>query len=210
MGFCAHLIGFHWLVYTISAFGGFPYPISVLIFLLYAALQAIQMMIFALLVRSVGFGPLHIYPALFWVPLEFLFPLLFPWHIANSQVSFTWFIQTADLVGPYGASFVVVWFNATVFNLATAKKEERRASLLPFAYAALSVLVSLAYGVQRLASISEEIAGARKISVASVQGNVDIDMKWNPDAGAEEPRQAPRANRAIGSGGAGDLAGVVG
>ncbi len=180
MGFCAHLIGFHWLVYTISAFGGFPYPISVLIFLLYAALQAIQMMIFALLVRSVGFGPLFIWPALFWVPLEFLFPLLFPWHIANSQVSFSWFIQTADLVGPYGASFVVVWFNATLFRVATAKKEERQATLLPFAYAALSVIISLAYGIQRLASISEEIAGAQKVSVASVQGNVDIDMKWNP------------------------------
>jgi len=180
MGFCAHLIGFHWLVYTISAFGGFPYAVSVLVFLLYAALQALQMAIFALLVRSVGFGPLHIFPALFWVPLEFLFPLLFPWHIANSQVAFAWFIQTADLVGPYGASFVVVWFNAAVFRLATAKKEDRWSSLLPFAYAALSVLVSLVYGVQRLESVSEEIAGARKISVASVQGNVDIDMKWNP------------------------------
>ena len=43
MGFVAHLIGFHWLVYTISAFGGFPYSISAIVFLLYAALQAIQM-----------------------------------------------------------------------------------------------------------------------------------------------------------------------
>ena len=57
MGFVAHLIGFHWLVYTISAFGGFPYSISAIVFLLYAALQAIQMALFALLVRSVGLGP---------------------------------------------------------------------------------------------------------------------------------------------------------
>ncbi|HVO92307.1 MAG TPA: apolipoprotein N-acyltransferase [Terriglobales bacterium] len=180
MGFCAHLIGFHWLVYTISAFGGFPYAISALIFLIYAGLQALQMTIFALLVRGIGFGPLQIFPALFWVPLEFLFPLLFPWHIANSQVSFSWFTQTADLVGPYGASFIVVWFNASVFKLITANKEGRRAGLLPLAYAALSILVSVVYGVQRLQSIAAEMASARKISVAAVQGNVDIDMKWNP------------------------------
>ena len=29
MGVCAHLIGFYWLVYTISAFGGFPYAVSI-------------------------------------------------------------------------------------------------------------------------------------------------------------------------------------
>ena len=44
--------------HTISAFGGFPYSISAIVFLLYAALQAIQMALFALLVRSVGLGPL--------------------------------------------------------------------------------------------------------------------------------------------------------
>ena len=69
MGFAAHLMGFHWLTYTISAFGGFPYAVSVLVFIAYAALQAIQMALFALLVRSIGFGPLKIFPALFWLPL---------------------------------------------------------------------------------------------------------------------------------------------
>ena len=70
MGFAAHLIGFHWLVYTISVFGGFPYAVSVVVFILYAALQAVQMALFALLVRSIGAGPLKIFPALFWVPLD--------------------------------------------------------------------------------------------------------------------------------------------
>ncbi|MGH7853876.1 MAG: apolipoprotein N-acyltransferase, partial [Candidatus Binatia bacterium] len=180
MGFAAHLLGFYWLVYTISAFGGFPYAVSVLVFVLYAALQAIQMALFALLVRGAGFGPLKIFPALFWVPLEFLFPLLFPWHVANSQVAFSWFIQTADLVGPYGASFIVVWSNAAIFHAWFARKEQGSRRYLPIAYAALAVIVSLVYGVGRLQSIGEEMAAARKLSVAAVQGNVDIDMKWNP------------------------------
>jgi apolipoprotein N-acyltransferase len=138
------------------------------------------MAIFALLVRGVGFGPVQIFPALFWVPLEFLFPLLFPWHVANSQVSFSWFIQTADLVGPYGASFVILWCNAVIYNVLFAQSAQRIERLWPLTYAALSVIISLVYGVQRLASIEEEMAGARKLSVAAVQGNVDIDMKWDP------------------------------
>ena len=123
MGLSAHLIGFHWLTYTISAFGGFPYPVSVIVFIFYAALQAIQMALFALLIRAIGFGPLGIFPALFWMPLEFLYPLLFPWYLANSQVSFLWLIQSADLVGPYGCGFVVMWCNAAIYQAAFAAKQ---------------------------------------------------------------------------------------
>ncbi len=180
MGFAAHLIGFHWLTYTISAFGGFPYAVSVLVFFAYAALQALQMALFAWFLRVGGFGPLAIFPAVFWVPLEFLFPLLFPWHVANSQIAFSWIVQSADLVGPYGASFMVVWVSAAIYCAIRSKIERRPLPWLPFAYAALGVVVSIVYGVQRLAAVDEEMAGARKLSVAAVQGNVDIDMKWNP------------------------------
>jgi apolipoprotein N-acyltransferase len=180
MGFAAHLIGFHWLVYTISAFGEFPYAVSVVVFIFYAALQAIQMAIFVLLLRIAGFGPLQIFPAVFWIALEFLFPLLFPWHVANSQVLFSRFIQSADLVGPYGASFIILWVNGAVYRAAFAMKEKPWAKWLPIAYSGLSMIISVLYGFQRLESVTEEMAGARKLSVAAVQGNVDIDLKWNP------------------------------
>ena len=180
MGFVAHLIGFHWLVYTISAFGGFPYSISAIVFLLYAALQAIQMALFALLVRSVGLGPLCIFPAVFWVALEFLFPLLFPWHVANSQVSFLWFIQSADLVGPYGAGFIVVWFNAALFQALVAREQEPSVRFLPLGCSVFVIALSLVYGFQRIESVGEDMATARKLPVAAVQGNVDIDLKWDP------------------------------
>ena len=179
MGLVAHLIGFHWLTYTISVFGGLPFAVSCIVFVLYAALQGIQMALFALLVRSIGFGPLLIFPALFWVPLEFLFPLLFPWYIANSQVAFLWMNQTADLVGPYGTGFIVMWFSAALYRALFTSAEPRK-KILPLAYASLAIVVAVVYGFQRLQSVGDEIAGARKLSVGVVQGNVDIDMKWNP------------------------------
>ena len=179
-GTIAHLIGFHWLVYTINVFGGFPYSISTLVFLVYAILQGAQMAIFASLVRRFGFGPLQILPAVFWVALEFWFPLLFPWYLANSQVSFSLFIQTADLVGPYGASFLLMWFNAAAFRIVYPGDEARRSHLPALAYCAVIVVMSLVYGYQRLGAVGQEIVAAPKLPVAAVQGNIDIDLKWNP------------------------------
>ena len=207
MGLAAHLIGFHWLTYTISVFGGFPFAVSVVVFVLYAALQGIQMALFALLVRSIGFGPLMIFPALFWVPCEFFFPLLFPWYIANSQVSFLWVIQTADLVGPYGTGFIVMWFNAALYHALFASAEPRK-KFLPLAYACLAILVALVYGFQRLQSVGDEMAGARKLSVGAVQGNVDIDMKWNPVLAQKNLDQHRQLTDELACRAAGDLAGV--
>ena len=180
MGIAAHLIGFYWLVYTISAFGGFPYAVSVIVFVLYAALQAIQLAIFALFLRAAGPGPLCLFAPMFWVAVEFCFPLLFPWHVANSQVSFLWFIQSADLVGPYGASFIVVWFNAALLHALISRQHAPPARLLPLGCAVLAAALSLLYGFQRLEIVGEEMAAARKLPVAAVQGNVDIDLKWDP------------------------------
>src|SRR5918996_4292267 len=64
-GWVTYLIGFYWLIHTISVFGGFPYPVSAVVFLIYAALQGLQIAIFALLVKRFGFGPLYFFPPLF-------------------------------------------------------------------------------------------------------------------------------------------------
>jgi len=180
MGIAAHLIGFYWLVHTISAFGGFPYPVSVIVFVVYAALQAIELAIFALFLRAAGLGPLCLFAPVFWVAVEFCFPLLFPWHVANSQVSFLWFIQSADLVGPYAASFIVVWFNAALLHALISRERPSPVRFLPLGCAILAVALSLVYGYQRLQIVGAEMASARKLSVAAVQGNVDIDLKWDP------------------------------
>ena len=74
MGITITLLGFYWLVYTISVFGGFSYGLSVLIFLLYAVLEGLQIALFALLVSRFGLGPLNLSPPLFWVAIEFWFP----------------------------------------------------------------------------------------------------------------------------------------
>jgi apolipoprotein N-acyltransferase len=179
-GFVAHVIGFYWLVYTINVFGGFPYSISTVVFLIYAALQGLQMAIFAFLVRSIGWGPWQIFPALFWVSIEFLFPLLFPWRLANSQSSFSWFIQTADLVGSYGASFLLMWCNAIVADVLFKKDRGSKAHCIPAAVCSACIIASLIYGWVRLNQLTAQMKTAAKLTVAAVQGNIGVGMKWDP------------------------------
>jgi apolipoprotein N-acyltransferase len=175
-----HLLGFYWLVYTISVFGGFPYPVSGLVFLVYAALQGLQLLLFALLVKRCGLGPFCLFPPLFWISIEFWFPLLFPWYLSNSQVLFKSFIQNADLVGPYGASFVIMWFNAACYGLLVSWRAKRSVRWQPMTAAVVLTGLSVAYGLVRLQNVAVEMAAAKKLKVAAVQGNIDVDLKWNP------------------------------
>ena len=178
-GAVANLLGFYWIDYTIRVFGGFPHGVSEFIFFVFIAYGALPVALFALLVRLCGFGPLCLYPALFWVALEFCFPLLFPWHLANSQSEFLSFIQTADLVGPYGTSFLLVWLHTVLAAAIFAR--EREGSAYVRAAVALSALLAAAllYGHWRLRSIESEITAAPALKVAAVQGDINIRHKWD-------------------------------
>jgi apolipoprotein N-acyltransferase len=178
--FIGHLIGFHWLVYTINVFGGFAYPISAIVFLIYAALQAIQMGIFAFLMRRFGRGPGQIFPPLFWVSMEFSFPLLFPWHLANTQSSFSWLIQTADLTGAYSAGFLIMWFNAIIADALFKTVRDTKTLWISTVIFPACFVASLIYGFFRLNQVTAQLATAGKLSVAAVQGNIDVGMKWDP------------------------------
>ena len=180
MGFLAHVFGFYWLVYTISVFGGFGYALSSVIFVVYALLQGLRIAIFAALVWVCGLGPLGLFPPLFWVALEFWFPSLFPWYLANSQSSFISFIQSADLVGPYGASLILMWFNTVGYEALRSWREGSQVRWRAATLVVLFVAVSIFYGVSRLGRVDADLAAARELRVAAVQGNIDVDLKWNP------------------------------
>ena len=119
-------LGFHWLVYTIHVFGGVNYAVAVAGFVIFVAYSAIPFVVFAGLVRLCGIGPLGLYPPAFWVAVEFWFPNLFPWYLATSQTLFTSLNQSADLVGHYGATFVVLWCGTALYQVLGAWQGKAR------------------------------------------------------------------------------------
>ena len=180
MGITINLVGFYWLIYTIRVFGGYSYGVSAIIFLLFALYSGLPLGFFSLLVWRCGLGPLSLFPPLFWVAIEFWFPLLFPWHLANSQATFLSLIQSADLVGPYGTSFLLVWANTVLLKIAEAFLSHQGGRKIPLreaAIVAVALLGVLFYGNLKLRAISAEMKAAKSLTLAVVQGNISIRKK---------------------------------
>jgi len=173
-GMATNVPAFSWLVYTIHAFGGFPYPVAVLFYVCLSAFATCQFVLFALALRFTGPGPLGLAAPVLWVPLELLFPNLFPWRLANSQLHAPLLTQVGDLTGPFGLSFVLVWFSAA---LVIAARRPRR--LKPLGAATLAAVLLLAYGAARMPAIERAIAAAPTVRVALIQGNIGIREKGN-------------------------------
>jgi apolipoprotein N-acyltransferase len=171
-GMATNVPAFHWLVYTIHVFGGFPQPIAIFFYLCLSTYSAAQLVLFALLLRRTGAGPLGLAAPVIWVALEFLYPNLFPWRIANSQFHLPVLLQVGDLSGPFGLSFAILWCNAGI--LLALRRPRRLAPLL--GAAALSGAI-VAYGWWRMPVIAAQMAAAPVVRAGLVQGNVGIRQK---------------------------------
>ena len=179
-GALAHVIGFYWIDHTVRVFGGIPIGLSEIVLLGFAALNSLHIALFGLLVFFCGLGPLQLFPPILWTAIEFFAPQLFPWHLANSQAGFLPFLQSADLVGPYGASFLLAWTSAALYGLCFARELTGRSRFAGAALCALALIGNIAYGELRMKQIAAAMTAAPKLDIAAVQGSIDVSMKWNP------------------------------
>ncbi|MCD4689216.1 MAG: apolipoprotein N-acyltransferase [Desulfuromonadaceae bacterium] len=120
----------------------------------------------------------------FWVALEFLRSFLlsgFPWAtLGYSQQSHLLLIQSADLCGPYGLSYLLILSNATLAALWQARSKGFRQVFPRIAVIAtvLLFLANLGYGTLRLAEQPDK--REQSLSTLLGQGCVDQAVKWDP------------------------------
>lgn len=172
-------LGFHWLVYTIHVFGGVNHALAVAGFLLFVLYSAIPFVVFAGLVRLCGVGPLGLFPPAFWVAVEFWLPGLFPWYLATGQTRFISLNQSADLVGHYGTTFVLLWCGTALYQLLRARRGERTMRSAAWAVGAAGTVLAAAvvYGQVRTAQVDSAARAAARLVVAAIQGNIAIERK---------------------------------
>lgn len=170
-GLVTNVPAFYWLVYTIHVFGGFGYGLAIFFYACLSLYAAMQFVLFAVALQRSGPGPLALAAPLLWVALEFLFPNLFPWRMANCQLHAPVLMQIGDITGPFGLSFVMVWVSAA---LAAWLGGRRR---LPLVAATVAAGALVAYGAWRLPTVDAAMRAAPVATVALVQGNVGIKEK---------------------------------
>lgn len=176
----------YWLNIVMVRYGGLPVVLSVTAYLLLVAYLALYFAVATWgacrLREKLGLSPILTLPV-FWVALEFLRSIAltgFPWAtLGYSQQGWLSMIQSADLFGVYGITFLLVLVNATANETLVALRTRRR----PLPRAALVVtallfVANLGYGLWRTGQPLDE--RPRTLQTTVVQGNIDQGVKWEP------------------------------
>ncbi len=193
-GMAGYPLFYHWLVYTMNTHGQMGLFVSVLVLVALVLILTLFVAAFGLFyhfaVNENGLSPLLAAPV-GWTVLELLrahFPFGgFPWgFLANSQYRFVHLIQMVELTGPYGTTFVIVLFNASLLAVIVKlqkTREEKGASLArafsPLFWGVGILLMALVYGTVRLPMVERSFEKQPDIKVGIIQPNVDQDIKWD-------------------------------
>lgn len=170
------LIGFHWISYTASEFAHLPWPIAILILLVFAtfghAFLMLPPVLIFLLRRFVRTPLMHYFLlATLWSLTEMLAPYLFEWHMGYTLL---WnknpLSQWADVVGFHGLSYLLLLINAFISytwdqGLANLKKNLKRSI-------ALVILLFLFSAAGSWRGKAWEEAEALNFKVILIQANI--------------------------------------
>ncbi len=132
--------------------------------------------------EKLGFSPVLTLPVV-WTALEFVRAFLlsgFPWATLGYSQSDLPLIQSVDLFGVYGLSFLVVLVNVALAETVRALWRRKFEDIPRTALAAATLLfaMNLGYGYFRL---GQDLDGREeKLEVALIQGNIDQAEKWDP------------------------------
>jgi apolipoprotein N-acyltransferase len=191
----AHFLSLlYWVAYTLKTYGYLPLAVAIPILFLLCTYMALYPAAAAWAAARVCRHPLAFwlgFPTL-WTALEFCRTHVltgFPWGLAAySQYRILPMIQSADITGPYGISFIVVLVNAALTGAvlcASGKMWQGRPfatkdRAIALAGAAALVGLSACYGLWRIHDIEAIADKAPVLRSAVVQGNIAQDKKWDP------------------------------
>lgn len=186
-GFVAGLSFFsivlYWLNIVMTTYGGLAPLFSLLAYLFLVCYLAVFFALSTWLASRLKQRrniPILISLPCAWVALEYLRGVLlsgFPWALLGySQQNFSAAIQSADVTGVYGVSFLLVAVNCALAWVIT--EPGKRMSWLGCAFVAMLTVSHVGYGVWRETYPLDQ--RSQEINVAVVQGNIDQQLKWDP------------------------------
>ena len=197
-GFVHFTFLLYWILIVLGTYGHLAWWVTVPALLLLSLYMSLYPALFAVVVSwymQRGRSPLWLAPTL-WVSLDYIRSQLFtgfPWQdLAYSQYRAVALIQTADLVGHYGITFLIVLANCLVYTLAlrspitTVRRtiansaSSVRHPLVASIVAGIVIVAALTYSLLRFEQMKAGVARCPTLPVAVIQGNIEQDLKWTP------------------------------
>lgn len=193
--FSLFLIGaiFHWVIHTLTVFGGISTWISILIFLPFTLIFSLKIpaaMVLGGISRRSRWkraaGPTWFSFALIFTFTEAIMPQIFPWFWGNGLGANLWFVQPVDVTGILGLTFIGVGTSRYLYDflrMLPGKRKplvrlrrsinlRRKASLVTLPALVLVWLVYGAFQYYRMDNLQKELPTVR---VAMIQPNTPLD-----------------------------------
>jgi apolipoprotein N-acyltransferase len=193
-GLVTHLGGYTWITGMLRDFGHLPLVLALagyfLLCLGQGSLLAAWGWTFNRLVTRLHLPVIWVAPVMM-VIAEYLWPALFPSFLSNSQYRQILFIQTLDIWGPLGLTFILTLASAVIYQT-LSWRFRKRGSLPRLGWAVLIVLVlaDLGYGLGTVAATDDNLALAeRRVRIGIVQSNMGIYQKMG------EPQEGLRRHQ---------------
>ncbi|MFH1652489.1 MAG: apolipoprotein N-acyltransferase [Pseudomonadota bacterium] len=130
--------------------------------------------------------PLFLVLPLAWIFFEYLtnfFPLGgFPWiNLGYSQQRYLYLIQSADIFGVLGISFLIITVNVLIYEgIRLFVLNEMRLARRSFVVVAILLIVNLTYGVLRIAQVEHFNSNNQAIKIIGIPGHISQKEKWDP------------------------------
>lgn len=174
----------YWLNIVMTTYGGLQLIFSLLAYLFLVAYLAayfgVATWLACRLEASLKLPYLVTLPIL-WVALEYLRGILltgFPWALLGySQQNFSAAIQSADVTGVYGVSFLLVAVNCALAWVITAPR--KKLAWLGVGATLIMTLTHIGYGLWQNAQPLEQ--RAEQLRVSLIQGDIGQAVKWRPE-----------------------------
>lgn len=173
-GFVTHAGGFYWVTGLLMRFGHLPLPVAALLWILLSAYQGAAFAAFGWAyaqVRGATRFPAALVAPVAMTVFDFGVPQLFPCYLGISQAWVLPVIQVAELTGPVGVTFLMVFVAAAIWELLANRRWR------PLAVAAVVMAITLGLGVWRIHEVDARRALAPKRKIGAVQANVGIFQK---------------------------------
>ena len=198
IGFLAGLVHFGtllwWISPTIAQYGNLPlwasWPVEGLLACYLGAYPAIWS---AFVAKSLSKGHrirLAFSAPAAWILLEWIrghFLSGFPWgSLAYSLVHIQDLVQTADVFGLYGLSYLIVLTNMIIWDLWEKTKDtnmaglKRRADIVEALFLVFGITFLWLYGGMQMKKIAGEDRHCPAAYAAAIQGSIPQDEKWDP------------------------------
>ncbi len=200
--FILSLIGFHWIAHLAHEFGFLPWPIAVLILLIFSALMHLYIPIASAIAWQLS-KKWHLQRLTSFFLLaglmtlaEMYWPSIFNWNLGYPMLWAQWpLAQWADTIGFQGLSFAVYLINAVISWLILSEWQRRESGskihwlpskiwLIIFASLVVILLVSNQQGAEKRQFWQNKVQNSKQqISILVAQANIGNLEKFYAEKG---------------------------